>query len=61
MKEKKSPSRTLFERKSDREIIDEYGHEGWLICLIKSLSRHDSDRHRRRRERERKHIRRGKN
>lgn len=51
MKEKKSLSRTLLERKTPEEISSQYGQEGLLLVLLKSLLRHDSDRHLRKRDR----------
>lgn len=50
MKEKRSLSRTLLEKKTDEQLIDEYGKTGLLTILFKSLLRHDSDRHLRRRD-----------
>ncbi|MCC6711055.1 MAG: hypothetical protein IT416_01750 [Candidatus Pacebacteria bacterium] len=54
MKEKKSLSRTLLEKRTEDQLINEYGREGLLTILLKSLLRHDSDRHLRRREKSEK-------
>jgi hypothetical protein len=54
MKEKRSLSRTLLEKKTDDQLISEYGRDGLLTILLKSLLRHDSDRHLRRREKSEK-------
>ncbi len=54
MKEKKSLSRTPLEKRTEDQLINEYGREGLLTILLKSLLRHDSDRHLRRREKSEK-------
>jgi hypothetical protein len=57
----RTPSRTLFEKCSDDEIISRYGQDGFFIAFIKSLTRHDSDRHVRRRRKSEKRLKRNNN
>lgn len=45
---KKSVSRTELETKTPEQIAQEYGDQGLILCILKSLKRHDSDRNLRR-------------